>query len=378
VLQHLQQHRAVPMSTFFRRYLLPGFVFEAAVIGGGYATGRELVEFFLPAGPLGGLLGMCVSMLVWSLVLAISFELARRAQAYDYRSFFKLLLGRGWFLFEVAYFLLVILVFAVMGAAAGEISHDLVGAPKLAGSLAMIAGVGLVLFYSSAAIERFLSLSVGYLYLVYAVFVIWSLVAFGDRIGSHLAAEPVGNRWFMAGLTYAGYNVACIPAVLFCVRHLTRRREAVVAGLLAGPLGMAPGVAFYIAMAGFHDEIAAVPLPSAFLLAKLEAPWFAWAFQLAVLLTLVDTGVALLHAINERAAKTFEERGRPMPRSFRAVLAVGIMVASVYAASAVGLVGLIARGYGLLTYAFIVLLILPVLTIGLWKAFRAAPPPVAG
>ena len=39
------------MSDFFRRYLLPGFVFEAAVIGGGYATGRELVEFFLPAGP---------------------------------------------------------------------------------------------------------------------------------------------------------------------------------------------------------------------------------------------------------------------------------------------------------------------------------------
>ena len=36
------------MNDFFRRYLLPGFVFEAAVIGGGYATGRELVEFFLP------------------------------------------------------------------------------------------------------------------------------------------------------------------------------------------------------------------------------------------------------------------------------------------------------------------------------------------
>ena len=42
------------MGDFFKRYLLPGFVFEAAVIGGGYATGRELVEFFLPAGPLGG------------------------------------------------------------------------------------------------------------------------------------------------------------------------------------------------------------------------------------------------------------------------------------------------------------------------------------
>src|SRR3546814_14665675 len=41
-------------STWFQRYLLPGFVFQAAVIAGRYATGREQVEFFLPAGPGGG------------------------------------------------------------------------------------------------------------------------------------------------------------------------------------------------------------------------------------------------------------------------------------------------------------------------------------
>jgi N-acyl-D-aspartate/D-glutamate deacylase len=56
------------VSGFFHRYLLPGFVFASAVIAGGYATGRELVEFFLPTGPAGGLLGMVVSMGVWSAV----------------------------------------------------------------------------------------------------------------------------------------------------------------------------------------------------------------------------------------------------------------------------------------------------------------------
>jgi len=365
------------MGDFFRRYLLPGFVFEAAVIGGGYATGRELVEFFLPAGPLGGLLGMVVSMLVWSAVLAVSFELARRARTYDYRSFLKLLLGRCWFLFEIAYLLLIVLVLAVMGAAAGEIVRSLLGVPRLVGSLLMIASVALVLFHSSAAIERFLSLTVGYLYLVYLVFVIWSMLSFGDRIEAAITAQPIGHGWFMAGVTYAGYNVAVIPAVLFSVRHLTRRREAVVAGLLAGPLGMLPGLAFYIAMMGYYQEIGAVALPSAFLLAKLHAPWFEWAFQIAVLLTLVDTGVPILHAINERVAKAYEERQRLMPRTLRPALAVGIMVLSVYVASAVGLVGLIATGYGMLTYAFIALLVLPVLTVGVWRIRRLGPEAVA-
>jgi uncharacterized membrane protein YkvI len=152
----------------------------------------------------------------------------------------------------------------------------------------------------------------------------------------------------------------------------------VVAGLLAGPLGMLPGLAFYVAMIGYHQEIGAVALPSAFLLAKLRAPWFEWAFQLAVLLTLVDTGVPILHAVNERVAKAYEERRRLMPRALRPALAVGIMILSVYAASAVGLVGLIATGYGLLTYAFIALLVLPVLTVGIWTMRTlplTSPPP---
>ena len=46
-------------SSWFQRYLLPGLAFKAVVIGGGYATGRELAEFFLPSGPRGGLWPSC-------------------------------------------------------------------------------------------------------------------------------------------------------------------------------------------------------------------------------------------------------------------------------------------------------------------------------
>src|SRR3546814_21180476 len=174
-------------STWFQRYLLPGFVFQAAVIAGGYATGRELVEFFLPAGPWGGLLGMAVSMLVWSAVLMASFELARVARAYDYRSFFRVLLGRGWFVFEIGYFLLILVILAVMGAAAGEIVHSLFGLPNLVGSLGMIAATGALLFFSANVIGTLLTVSVGYLSLVYLVFVVWGGVALGDATGANFA-----------------------------------------------------------------------------------------------------------------------------------------------------------------------------------------------
>jgi uncharacterized membrane protein YkvI len=54
------------------------------------------------------------------------------------------------------------------------------------------------------------------------------------------------------------------------------------------------------------------------------------------------------------------------------------MVLSVYVADAVGLVGLIAKGYGLLTYAFIALVVVPVLTVGIWKIRRLPPQAPAG
>jgi len=81
------------MSSFYQKYLLPGLVFQGVVIGGGYATGRELVEFFLPHGPIGGLLSMAVAALIWSCVMAASFELCRMTQSYDYKTFFKLAVG---------------------------------------------------------------------------------------------------------------------------------------------------------------------------------------------------------------------------------------------------------------------------------------------
>ena len=45
-------------NSWFKKYLLPGFIFQSLVIGGGYGTGRELVEFFLLLGPKNGILGM--------------------------------------------------------------------------------------------------------------------------------------------------------------------------------------------------------------------------------------------------------------------------------------------------------------------------------
>ena len=104
--------------TAFQRYWLPGFLLQSVIIGGGYATGRELVEFFLGSGPAGGLLGMLVATVLFSIASVLCFELARLTRSYNYRSLLRHLLGKGWFVYEIAYFILCLLILAVIGAAA--------------------------------------------------------------------------------------------------------------------------------------------------------------------------------------------------------------------------------------------------------------------
>ncbi len=64
-LPRLMRRRRTPSR--FPRFLLPGLGVKAVVIGGGYATGRELAEFFLPRGPWGGLFAILFASVLFSL-----------------------------------------------------------------------------------------------------------------------------------------------------------------------------------------------------------------------------------------------------------------------------------------------------------------------
>ena len=214
-------------SSWFQRFLLPGLAFKGVVIGGGYATGRELAEFFIPSGPQGGLAGMLLAMAIWSVVCAVTFAFAHMTRSFDYRSFFRNLLGPGWVAFEIVYLLLLVLILAVIGAAAGEIGASF-GAPPIAGTLLLAVTIVAVTSAGEGSVERLFKYASILLYIVYASFLLLGLSSFGDRIGTSLATPAPSTGWVMGGIAYAGYNLVAAAAVLPLARHLTSRRDALI------------------------------------------------------------------------------------------------------------------------------------------------------
>ena len=363
-------------STWFQRFLLPGLAFKAVVIGGGYATGRELAEFFLSSGPVGGLLGMALAMLVWSLVCALTFLFARATQATDYRTFFQALLGPFWIVFEIVYILLMVLVLAVMAAAAGTIGAAALDLPIWAGTLALVAAIIAATSFGTAGAEGLFRYSSTYIYLIYAAFVMLALASFGGRIGPQLASAPVGAGWVEGGLSYAGYNLIAAVAILPFLRHQTSRRDAVVAGLICGPLAMVPALLFFLCMIAWYPEVGNEALPSDFLLRRIGLSWFYLLFQAMIFCALLETGVGMVNAINERIAATAVRLGRNFTPRWRLAASTLLVVGSSAVAARIGLVALIARGYGAFGYIMLAIFVLPLVTIGVARLFflsNAAP-----
>lgn len=363
-------------SSWFQRFLLPGLAFKGVVIGGGYATGRELAEFFVPSGPRGGLAAMLLAMAIWSIVCAATFGFAYVTRSHDYRSFFRRLLGPGWIAFEIVYLLLLVLILAVIGAAAGEIGASF-GAPAIAGTLLLAGAIAAITSAGTAWVERLFKYASILLYLVYAAFLLIGLSSFGDRIAARLAAPAPSHGWAMGGIAYAGYNLVAAAAVLPLTRHLTSRRDALVAGAVAGPLAMLPALGFFLCMIAFYPGIGDETLPSSFLLRQMDLPAFQIAFQAMIFAALLETGVGVVHAVNERVASAWQaRRGSDLSRGARAAIAVTLLAGCIFVATRFGFVALIGSGYRLLAFAILAVFVLPLLTLGVAQMVRSRSHPL--
>jgi uncharacterized membrane protein YkvI len=368
------------MSSRFERYLLPGLAFKAVVIGGGYATGRELAEFFLPSGPWGGIAAMVLAMLIWSCVCVATFMFARASGARDYLTFVRALLGPGWVVFEAAYLVFVVLILAVFGAAAGAIGQATLGFPTIVGTLVLMTAIALVTAFGNPSVERLFTYVSFLLYGVYALFVVLSLTHFGARIARGFAETGVGEGWLAGGVTYASYNIVGAITILPVLRHLTSDRDALTAGLIAGPLAMLPALMFFTCMIAYYPQIARATLPSDFLLQRLNLPVFRYLFQLMIFAALLESSTGAVHSINERIGNAWRRhRCTELGHAARLALALVVLSGCMLLAEHFGLVTLIARGYRLLAGVFLLVYVLPLLTLGIFRLVsrRGVPQGVA-
>jgi uncharacterized membrane protein YkvI len=349
--------------------ITPGLIFQSILIAGGYGTGAELSEFFFPSGALGGLLSMCVTLICFAVVCMVTFEFARIFKTYNYLDFFKKLIGPFWILFEIAYLILLLLVLSVVVAASGENLYDVFGLNKWVGIILMAAGVAYLVIAGTKVLVNVLSMWSYVLYTVYIVFMVLCIVKFGGAIAEQLTVvKEINPGWVIGGGRYAFYNLACVVFILYTVPKMETRKDAILSGLLAGAIGIIPGIMLFITMIAQYPDIMSVTVPMNFIFEKLNMRWFHIIFLLVLFGTFIETGAGFIKAATDRLEKQFCTDGKP--RKWLRIISTLVCLVLGILISTFGLIGLIARGYGTITWVFFAVYVIPLLTVGIYKIYK--------
>jgi uncharacterized membrane protein YkvI len=83
---------------------------------------------------------------------------------------------------------------------------------------------------------------------------------------------------------------------------------------------------------------------------------------------LIETGSGFIKAVTDRLEGQFSKPENPR-KWIRPVIAVVCVLLGIFV-STFGLTGLIAKGYGTITWGFFILYVIPMLTLGVYKIVK--------
>jgi uncharacterized membrane protein YkvI len=269
-----------------------------------------------------------------------------------------------------------------MVAAAGSILEQTLGIPEIIGMLVTFVAVALLNYLGESVIERFKTWGTLVLYMGYVSFA-WIVLR-----GVPAPEGPIGGQdpsvsvavVLGAGALYVGYNLAVYPVVLFSLHRQSTRSDTVWSGLLAGLMMTIPFVLTFLCVLRLEaaDEVISAEVPWLVILEGVGGGWVVGLFGIVVGWTLVETAVGGIHALVDRVDKNMDDLPAFMTKRLvtfspmqRGVLA-GLVLLVAMGLSRFGIIALVATGYGLLAYGFILLLALPLLTVGVAKIVRGS------
>jgi uncharacterized membrane protein YkvI len=172
-------------------------------------------------------------------------------------------------------------------------------------------------------------------------------------------------------MQYSLYNLTAVPVILYAARAIETRREAFLAGIIGALIAIIPALMLHVSFITQFPTILEAELPIYDVFVRLDLGWLKFLYLTVLFGTFIETGAGNIQGFVERLDGWWIERtGNALSQGIHgAVAAVLVMLAGILAQ--VGIVSLIAEGYGTLAWGFMIVYIIPLLTIGLWKLIKS-------
>ncbi len=237
--------------------LISSFSIIAALIGAGFASGEEILCYFVVFGRY-GILGIISSVLFFGVFIfcVLSF-LVKRPQM-DYDGFLSTLRGRYTkrIINGVTIFF-AISVYGAMLSALAEILKDFVPLPTALTGLILTFLFSLLLM---TGVERILSMNgiIGMGLVFFMVLSCLYILTFREyHAFSHIGVNAVSD-----GFIYSGYNLISMAPLLVCLSHnLKTKSDAVAVTMVTSTTTLILMVLVYALLSIYHNRIDLSALP---------------------------------------------------------------------------------------------------------------------
>ena len=343
--------------------------------GGGFATGNQETQYYVQFGwtaPLTAVLAMV-------LLTATMREVIVMYNNYDCKNY-KELFEELWrpytkleIVWEIYYYLMVIIAVGAVIAGASAVFQTM-GVPYVISVL--IVGTVLLLLTIYGAVV--VSSAAGIMSIVIMVCCLLIFIT-GIKIKAPEITQILTTHefWgtsklkpFILIFTYAGFQSVVIPSLAVSSKELLKNEKEATMAMFVSFLMNAIALALAVTMlvGWFKDFSAAgeLTLPTLFVAKHTGNSFIAVAYQVSLFLCLMSTGVTCIFGLVNR----FEDHEKLMflkTRTKRRAFTAAVIMIVAMLISLTGLSNIVKYGYGYCGYLGIFSIVLPFLTIGVYK-----------
>jgi uncharacterized membrane protein YkvI len=347
-----------------------GFTYIVSIFGGALASGREIMQFFGQFGSR-GFWGIIVALVLFAYFAVVSLITAYRWKTFDYKSYVTRLYRefmsekvttKVYWIFEVSYLFLCILILGVITAALAEMFVSEIGI-SYGLAITIVAGIILVVVTFGADIILAFNFTITWLLLLAMLILLtivfrpiagqsWSVITSG--------VGPAGNGgWAVSSVLYVSYNLIGVIMITSLAEPIKDRFSASTAGLIGGTgLGLLIMFEFLVCMA-FYPQITKEALPLWFVTSRTGSSLVRFAYDFILTGAILTTGISVTYPSVKRFLPLLLRKfGTQRRKQIKFLLTLTIILIGL-GLSTFGLIPLVAKGLKTMGWVFTIVFLIP-------------------
>ena len=355
-----------------------GSVLFSAHAGGGFATGNQANTYYVGLG-WAGVVSAVIAMLLLTLTMRQAMVMYNSRGLTSYKQLFETLyhpFDKIEWLFEVFFYIMVLMAVAAAISGAASALQGYFGMNYYLGIVA-VGAVVLVLTIFGAGIVRAASTYMGIAILITAITIYTVGIFKSDSAITTVLAADFTERGF-AGIpaaivnafTYAGFQCVTLPTMIACGTPLKNRKGCGKAMWISFAMNTVALVLSIFMLLSWESVYTAVEggttIPTLTACNAMGIGWLTTVYGICLLLCLISTGVTTIFGFVARFEKLPMFRAIPSAPVRSAIVSAFIIVVSM-TISLAGLSNIIKYGYGYCGYLGIAVVVIPFLTVGVYK-----------